>query len=349
MNTENNKELMTSSRMTKLLVCPRAHYWRYEFGLKKDDVSTALMFGSSWHVAMEARASGAGLVDAFESATAQKESLDGYDLAMLGAMLAAYYAIYQDDELLKAAYEPEKEFRHDIKRSRTFVAAGKIDGLATLANGKTALIEHKTTSDSIDAGSDYWTRLRWNQQLCGYVLAAREMGYDISTVIYDVVRKPAIRPSKIQVLDEDGLKVVINLATGDRVLKKDGTPKQSKSEGEELQTRQEEPAEYQDRLCDDIMSRPEFYFARREVPVLDDDISAFEEHRLVCGTQILAYRVAEKRFANSSTAWPRNVSWGCKSCEYESFCLQNIVPIENDIPVGFSMRSPFEELNKNNA
>src|SRR5690606_36744924 len=134
-----------------------------------------------------------------------------------------------------------------------------------------AIVETKTTADSIAPDSDYWLRLRFNGQLMQYVLAARTFGWDISTVIYDVVRKPAIEPRQIPLLDAEGRKVVLD-ANGERVLKKDGSPRESgdKEKGYTLQTRIETPEEFSDRLYQDTLARPDFYFARREVPILED-------------------------------------------------------------------------------
>jgi hypothetical protein len=61
------KELLTHSRMTKMLSCPRACYFRYEVGLRREADANALRFGSAWHRATEARWLGEPIDKAFEA------------------------------------------------------------------------------------------------------------------------------------------------------------------------------------------------------------------------------------------------------------------------------------------
>ena len=75
----------------------------------------------------------------------------------------------------------------------TFDVVGVIDGLGQLHDGRLVLLEHKTTSDSVEPDSDYWVRLRYNNQICQYVLAARSLGWDVEQILYCVARKPTIR------------------------------------------------------------------------------------------------------------------------------------------------------------
>lgn len=58
------------------------------------------------------------------------------------------------------------------------------------------IIEHKTTSEDIGPGSFYWRRLTLDTQVSTYIAAMRTRGHDVGGVLYDVLRKPAHRPSK---------------------------------------------------------------------------------------------------------------------------------------------------------
>lgn len=331
------KELLTASRMAKMLTCPRSHFWAYEKGLRRAVDAIALRFGSAWHNAMEARWKG---LDPFNAAVEGAE-LDEMTLATLTAMLRGYVARYGDTEDIQV--HPEIEFRHPIDGSRTFDAGGKIDGLAVL-NGTQLLVEHKTTSSDIGVDSDYWLRLRANPQLFQYVLAARASGWEIREVMYDVTRKPTIRPRQIPILDDDGLKIVLENDSGDRARNKNGSPRQTGGESFTLQTRDETPEEFGERLYADTLERPDFYFQRRSVPILDDDLEEFEAQRVQVARMILDRRRQEKPEA-PWRAWPRNLNgMTCVWCEFSSFCLQNTIPELSHPPAGFVVGQSHQEL-----
>lgn len=341
------KELLTSSRMSKMLACPRAHYWRYEVGLHKESDSIALRFGSAWHRAMEARWLGEPLDKAFEAGIGACTDLDEVQVATLSGMLAGYYSVYADDPI--ESMHPEVEFRHPLAGSRKFDVAGKIDGIGVMRDGALAKIEHKSAGEDIGAESDYWLRLRGNPQVMQYVFAARQMGWDVAKVYYDVARKPAIKPlESMPVLDEQGLKVVLD-ATGNRVIKKDGTPKQTadKDKGEVLQAKAETPDQFGDRLAADCKARPEFYFARREVPVLDDDMAEFEANRLAVSRMILGCKAESRKSKRPEHGWPKNLNGTtCRMCEFCQFCLQNVAVDVAHPPSGFVVGEAHSELNQ---
>lgn len=339
-------ELLTASRMDTLLSCQRRHYWSYEVGLKAVTDAKALVFGAAWHAAMEARWQGMAFEDALKAATKGVTDFDEYAMATLSGMLAGYYSRYADCEIVKVLH-PEIEFRLPIEGSRTFDSAGKIDGLAVLTDERQCLFEHKTTSDSLDADSDYWTRLRFNLQIYQYVQAARSLGWNIELAIYDVARKPSIAPKQVPTLDEQGRKIVLD-ANGERVMKANGEPRETgdAAKGYTLQSSIETPEQFADRLAADIAERPDFYFARREVPILDQDMQEFEVQRYELGKLILSLRQAEKRCPDRpERAWARNVNMmTCRMCPYTSFCLQNISVNLQQPPAGFAVGVKHQEL-----
>jgi hypothetical protein len=339
------KDLLTVSRMGSLLACPRKHYWRYECGMQQERTGDALRFGSAWHRAMEARWQKKDIEDAFNAAIADKTDLDELQLATLSGMLAGYYTRYADEPI--KSVHPEIEFRTALAGSKTFDVAGKIDGLAVLQDSRTGLVEHKTAGCDIAPDSDYWLRLRGNGQVMQYILAARQLGWDVATVIYDVARKPMIsRKEFIPAVDSAGLKIVKD-ATGARVLKKDGSPKQTpdKEKGETLEGAPETCEQFGDRLAADTKERPDFYFARREVPILEDDLAEFEIQRLVMARQILSCRSESRRAKKPEHGWPRNVGeMTCKYCEYSGFCLQNTCIDLAHPPAGFRVGDAHPEL-----
>src|SRR5262249_7550746 len=150
---------------------------------------------------------------------------------------------------------------------------------------RSVIREGKTTGDSVAPASQYWLRLRFNMQLHQYVLAARREGWEIACVIYDVLRKPSIKPRKVDDLDQNQQKIVVD-ANGVRQYlvagKNKRQPRQSgdKAKGWIVKSHIETPDEFGQRLYDDALARPEFYFCRREVPVLEDELQQFERQRI---------------------------------------------------------------------
>jgi hypothetical protein len=340
-------QLLTASRMVSLLSCPRKHFWRYECGLRSAANSAALRFGTAWHAAMEVRWRG-GDYDACLNAavaTATGDEFDEVTLAKLAALIAGYFEFWASDPVTDL--QPEIQFEYSMDGSRSFKLAGKIDGLGRLGiGGPEVLVEHKTTVESVEPESDYWIKLRADLQLMQYVLAARRHGRDPAIVFYDVTRKPSIAPKNIAPVDEAGCKYVMD-AAGARVFKKDGTPRETgdTEKGYTVLTRLETAEEYGIRLRADIGARPDFYYARREVPVLEGDLREFETQRFELAKMILAFRQAERRTGIRQRAWPRNVGMTCRmGCEFAGFCLQNLEADENKVPLGFVVGVANPEL-----
>lgn len=99
------------------------------------------------------------------------------------------------------------------------------------------VMEHKSSSEDIGLGSQYWAKLTLDDQISGYMVGARALGFPPDGVLYDVLRKPALRPYE----------------------------KNSKRVFDET------PEEYRDRCIDDIAKRPEYYYQRGVVVRLEDE------------------------------------------------------------------------------
>ena len=353
------REALTASRMACWNQCQRKHLYAYDRGVRKIESGDALVFGTAWHKAQElyygTRPQGgrspADMAQAmFEAALSTAENWDEFTVAKLQACISAFVEIHWGNDCI-SAMKPEVEFAYAIEGTRTFEARGKIDGLATLADGRTALVEHKTTSEGVEADSPYWTRLRFNPQLCRYVLGARALGVECETVIYDVFRKPALSPKDaVKDIDENGLPYVLD-ADGQRCIKRDGTPKKSadSAKGERYRTHAETPDEYCERLKGDILSRPEFYFARREVAVTDAQLEAFMLQERMMAGQIVDARAngrdAARRGLPYEAAFMMNVGrMTCDTCDYAPFCLAG-QPIDWACPPpGFAVVGATPEL-----
>lgn len=249
---------------------------------------------------------------------------DAYSVAKANAMLrvwvdkwaskwADYKIISVEHEFCFPLLNPETE-----ASSRTFDEAGKMDVVAQhIPTGKIVVIEHKTTADAVDPGSDYWDRLRMDTQCSKYYLAASHMDIgEVGSILYDVLRKPGQRPSQVPTLDENGYKIVLD-AGGTRILTANGKKPRETGDAERgwvVQGRPETPEEYEARLLEVLRAAPDDYFAQREVPRLNSDLLEYMEDAWAMSQQILYFR--------NKNLWARNPQ-ACKimgTCEYFDLC-----------------------------
>ena len=223
-------------------------------------------------------------------------------------------------------------------RSTLWELGGKIDAIIELEDGRQAVEEDKTKSEDIAIGSDYYRRLQIDHQPTIYIHAARQLGYDVSTVIWDVTRKPTIKQTPVAVTDDLGAKIVLD-ATGKRVKTTKGEWRQtgSTADGYILQTRPMLPEEWTKKLADDIGTRPDFYFARLEIPRLDSEIAEMQKELWELQKTI--------REAENTDRWFRTVSTDtCPWCPFFGLCCSKWTRAAGK-PEGFQLVSDkFPEL-----
>jgi hypothetical protein len=295
--------------MSCFRTCPRKHYLRYELGLVpvKDDAPRRI--GSAFHALLEAADKG------IDSTTILAGMEDAYEVEIVLAMFDGHLRFQFEDEKAVRVVASELDFNIPLKNPETgketqnWRFAGKIDRIVQLRDGRYALMEYKTTSRDFSPGADYWQNLHMDSQLSMYIVAARELGYPIDTVLYDVTRRPALRPLKATPAES-------------RKYTKDGVL-YANQRGED-----ETPTEYGDRIRADIEARPEHYFARIEIARLDQDI---EDCKAEIWQQQQAIREAQK-----TSRWYRNPNscYGVFSCDYLPICLNR--DLETYTPTGFA-------------
>lgn len=333
--------ILTQSRLRTMRTCLRQAFYRYELGLSRVRTADALRLGTAFHLGMQRLNEGRSIEDTIAEIAAGYSAVPEWADAQAweveretaAAMIVGHRWRYEQDEFEVVAAElpfamplvnPESG-----RASRSYTLAGKIDAIIRMPDGRHAVLEYKTCGEDIGPDSDYWPRLNCDPQVSMYVLAARHLGYDTATVLYDVSRKPSIAPRQIPILDDSGDKIVLD-ANGDRVLTKQGRPRQTGDAalGYVLQTRVETPTEFGDRLMRDMGERPEFYFARREVVRLESDLDDFR-HELWQQARHHAECLRHGR-------WFRNVSqMTCNHCEYSSLCLYGVSVDPDAPPSGF--------------
>ena len=298
---------LTHSRLSSFRACRRRHWMRYELGLVPERDSFSLRVGSAFHLALDTLAKGGDPGAALEQALD-----DPYDLALVAAMLQAHTERYRLEPLEPVA--SELAFDLPLRNPATGAAstvwriAGVIDRIVRLGDGRAALMECKTTSLDFSPGADYWLRLHMDQQLSIYVLAAREMGYEIDTVLYDVTRRPSLRPL---------------MATPEEKRKYKASGALYANQREE----DESPKAFAARVAEDMRTRPDRYFARIEIARLDQDLDD-------CAAELWQQQKS-LRAAQRAGHWYRNPG-ACFSpwpCAYLPVCQQR--DLEQTTPNGF--------------
>lgn len=285
--------VITNSERSCFRRCQREHHYAYGLGYRALEDAEALRFGSLWHLGLEQWWLGRGLEAAIAAATAG--AVDPYEAAKLRVLLRGYDARWSQPE--PGVLGVELEFRAPLinpgtgAASRTFEHGGKMDVL--LAD---SFAEHKTTSEEIGLGSSYWRRLMLDPQVSTYYAGARAHGVDPQRCIYDVVRKPQLRPLKAT--PEESRKYT-----------KDGRLYAAQRD------RDETAEEYELRLAEDICGNPDKYYQRGEVVRLEA-----EEREAQLDAWQLARAMRDGELAGS---YPRNpdscLRYG-RTCAYFDVC-----------------------------
>lgn len=261
------RQLITNSRMSAFQTCQRLHQISYVRGYRPVEKSYALDWGTLMHSALEAwwkaykegpphtgplpgalRAIASSNATDLDKAKARIVMI-AYDLRWAGAM--------ENYEVLAV----EQEFRYP---ARDWDLGGKIDGIIRQrSTGRVLLLEHKNTKADFSATSSYWTDLRMEPQVSQYVRGARALGYEVAGCLWDVLRRPEIKPLK---------------ATPEADRK---YTKATKTEPSRLYKGQRETdetvEEFEARLTELIAASPQDWFARQEVVRLPEELKEFDD------------------------------------------------------------------------
>ncbi len=332
------KITLTASSMACALRCPRRYYYDNILGLKLITSSEALRIGTAVHNGGEARAKGGDFAAQFSAAITGTQ-LDEAMAAKVFGILGAYDKTYGEiEDRDYSAMNPEVEFSDAIEGSRTFEQRGKVDGLAVMRDGRKVVWERKTTSDDLADTSDYWQRLRLNHQLLAYAGWAYNMTGELPVCVYDVIRKPALKPlANVAEVDADGIPIVLD-AAGNRCVKRDGTPKRTAdaAKGERVAGHPETPDEYGNRILANMTAEANRYFARREVEITFDMLEEFRRERLGVCRMLLHFAAEGRKAERPEYAYPRSCNPdNCRSCPFAGFCLNRIHVDAGNPPDGF--------------
>lgn len=306
--------ITTNSERACFLRCQREHHYSYVLGYRAASDEEAFRFGNIMHVALEAwwKMVGMQRSDALTIALEMISDLaaDETERTRAEILMRGYDARWADEAKHYDVLGVELEFCVDG-------LAGKFDALVRdRRDGRVYVVEHKTTSRDMDTGSVYWQRLTLDSQVSAYYQGAKSLGYDVAGVLYDVIGKPALRPSNVPVLDENGWKIVLD-RNGERVRTQKGKWRETgdTAQGYELQTRLETAEEFALRLAEHVAANPDRYYRRGTVVRLEaEEADAARD---------IAQTVEQMERAITTGVAPRNTS-ACERfnrlCSYFPVC-----------------------------
>ena len=302
--------ILTNSEIQTAKTCLRKEFLSYQLRLRPDRDPVYFRIGSAVHEGLDLAKQGTPHKDATLTAA---NMVAGYDRAAVMAMLMGYF---KHTEPVGEIIATEMSFKMPIfnpttgRAMRIAEIAGKIDGIVRLPDGRIAILEHKTTSDDLTDGSAYWKRLRIDSQISLYYMAAQYLGYDVETIVYDVLRKPTIKPYK---------------ETENKKYKKDGTLYASMHDADET------PEAYGLRCIDAIKEKPGYFYQRKEIPRLTDDIEEAKFEVWQWAKMI--------HDCKNNHRWPRNTGAcvGFGTCQYFDICTNGYDVTSGIVPDGFKI------------
>ncbi|MFH0899060.1 MAG: PD-(D/E)XK nuclease family protein [Pseudomonadota bacterium] len=297
---------LTASRLKAARACARLHHYQYVLGVRPRLEDEALRFGTLWHQALESWWSTppAHRLDAGSSAIAEacrkSADLDPFDRVRAEMLLAGYDARWREEQFETLAVE--KEFSAPLSNpttgrpSRTWELGGKIDAIARDGDGRVWIVEHKTSSEDLAPGGEYWRRLLMDGQISTYYVGATALGYEVSGCLYDVVAKPRIRQLRAT-------------PTENRKYTKDGRLYANQREVDES------PEEYALRLSESIAGDPASYYARSTVVRLEQEIADHQWDVWQIGK-----RIREDMLADRAPRNPDACLRYSRTCAYFDVC-----------------------------
>ena len=251
-------KLLTASRLRSARACQRLHRIEYTLNYRPLEDAETLRFGTLFHNALEAWWMATNnRLDAALSVIADK-STDPFDRVRAEELIRGYDIRWGQENyqtvLVEAQFETDLINPTTNRPSQTWRLGGKVDAIVVDDKARKLLVEHKTTSEDITPGSEYWRRLKMDLQVSIYFAGASALGHEAETCLYDVIRKPGLKPLKATPLEG-------------RKYTKAGTLYANQRENDETLD------EFRLRYAESIAADPNAFFQRGEVVRLESEMS----------------------------------------------------------------------------
>ena len=183
-------------------------------------------------------------------AAIENYDMDAYEKAKLRALVLGYFYKYSKDNWY--AIDVERKFEIELE-TKPYKFVGMIDTLVTQDGAEISMLEHKTTVNPLDdLTHPYFRKLAYDLQINAYHMAQLLMDEELEQTIYDVVRKPRIRPRK---LTKAHIEEIESGEYSGLPFASDETPNVEVGEAET-------PELYEMRLFADIIQKPNEYYRR---------------------------------------------------------------------------------------
>lgn len=195
---------LTTSQVKCFKTCRKRYFFEYVEMLKPIETPKALELGTLYHYGLELLLTGTD-IDAVAFAIVERQALavadKGIDVEVLPALIASEMVrAFDRDSDWRSWKIVAVEKRFEVTTGYAKRLLGKIDGV-TEQDGKSFLIEHKTTSQWGKDGEAYLHNLLWDEQSTNYLYAYQRMledgvieGGQVSGIFYTIVEKPTIKP-----------------------------------------------------------------------------------------------------------------------------------------------------------
>ena len=243
--------------------------------------------------------------------------------AMARGLMRGYAEHWRDQERVEEGtcevVSVEEEFTVPLynldtgRKSRTFVTAGRKD-IVLARFGKRYVTDHKTTSEDIGEEGDYFRQLQVEGQASLYMLAEHLAGNECYGAIWDVIRRPGIRPRKLTKAEQAA---VASLGTWCGVRVTEATQQHVIKEGAENMEL------YEIRVARECTEDPSRYFQRKPIVKLQAEMVEYTRELWAIAQEIIDARQHDR--------WPRS-SGACLeygACEYLGIC-SGTVSVDSD-------------------
>lgn len=198
------------------------------------------------------------------------------------------------------------------RNSRTFRIAGKLDKLAR-HNSRLCLFDHKTTSSDIaDPASTYWRQLEIERQPSHYELLLLANGIRVDRIVWDVIRKPGIRPKNIAKATLAELETVREYCGY-------GVTAAAIEHAKEHGTENGELFEY--RVASECVNDPDRYFARRGVNRTREGLADYGGQLWDMAKDMQLARLNNRHYQNSGAC----MNYG-SACDFLGICSGHDTP-----------------------
>lgn len=309
---------ITNSQKQCAMTCLRKHQLSYVLGIRQDEDAKPLRMGKAFHLGLECYGNGetpdsavlSAVKEYDERAPASFSTVEAQtdwlvEREIVARLLTGYFWRWAEMDAQMKVLAVELSFEIPIvnpatgRSSRTFVFAGKIDKIVQMPDGSTIGVMEHKTT-----GSDLDpTGDYWKRLRIDAQISGYMLGARSKGFDVQTVLYDVARKPSIRLKQKETVE------------------------------------EYGERFSADIGVRPDWYFARREIPRIAADLEE-ASYDLWQTAQIL-------HDCDTGNRWPKNTGacLGFGKCSYFSLCTNGFDPSDPILPPGFKrVADPHQEL-----